>query len=108
VLESLLELQLRRLWIGLVEVLTEPNDDEGNTRAFANVVAWADSEEGYATFVSEVLGGYGWTILGKEDVRLVSHGSDYCEEIGEMIERAQSFPEACIFGTLYYYPSRPA
>jgi hypothetical protein len=100
VLESLLELQLRRLWIGLVEVLTEPNHDEGNTRAFTNVVAWADSEE--------VLGGYGWTILGKEDVRLVSHGSDYCEEIGEMIERAQSFPEACIFGTLYYYPSRPA
>jgi hypothetical protein len=99
---------MRQLWIGLVEVLTEPNDDEGNTRAFTNVIAWAESAEGFATCVSGVLEEYGWTVLGTEDARPVSSESGFSEEIAEIIKRAQSIPKACIFSTLHYYPSRLA
>jgi GTPase len=99
---------MRQLWIGLVEVLTEPDDGEGNTRAFTNVIAWAESAEGYTTCVSGVLEEYGWALLGTENVRLVSPESNYEAEISEIIERAKSIPKACIFSTLHYYPSRPA
>jgi hypothetical protein len=29
-------------------------------------------------------------------------------ELAEQIERAKLEPESCIFGTLHYYPSKPA
>jgi hypothetical protein len=90
----------------VIEVLTEPNG--GNTRALTNVIAWAESEQEYGRFVSGVLEGYGWTVLRTENVRPVSQESNYREEIAEIIERARSIPKACIFGTLHYFPSRPA
>jgi len=97
---------LRELWIGEIEVLTEPTG--GNTRAYTNVIAWADSRQEYGRSASAVLEGYGWTVLKTENVRPVSRESNYREEIAEIIERARSIPKACIFGTLHYYPSRPA
>jgi hypothetical protein len=105
-LNSGLEWCLRELWIGVIEVLTEPNG--GNTRALTNVIAWADSSLEYERSVSEMLEGRGWTVLKAENVRPVSQESNYREEIAEIIERARSIPDACIFATLHYYPSRPA
>ena len=100
--------QVRQLWIGIVEVLTEPSSDNGDTRAFTNAVAWANDESDYRATLSSVFDGYGWTVLGVENLRPVEQGSDYPEEISEIIERAKSFPKACIFATLHYYPSKPA
>jgi hypothetical protein len=99
---------LRELWIGVIEVLTEPNDKGGNARAFTNVITWASSAQEYADSVSSVFEEYGWTILGKENVRPVAQESGYDDEITEIIERARSNPKACIYGTFYYYPSRSA
>ena len=97
---------MRELWIGEIEVLTEPTG--GNTRALTNVIAWADSKQEYGKSVSGTLEGRGWTVLRTENVRPVSQESNYREEIAEIIERARLIPKACIFGTLHYYPSRPA
>jgi hypothetical protein len=102
----LLESRLRELWIGVIEVLTAPNG--GNTRALTNVIAWADSKQEFGRSASGMLEGYGWTVVGTANVRPVSQESNYREEIAAIIERARSIPEACIFGTLHYYPSRPA
>jgi hypothetical protein len=30
------------------------------------------------------------------------------EEVAEQIEQAKNKPGACVFGTLHYYPSKPA
>jgi hypothetical protein len=35
-------------------------------------------------------------------------GSTAIEELAEQIEQAKSQPDGCIFGTLDYFPSRPA
>ncbi len=99
---------MRQLWIGWVETLTEPSDGDGNTRAFTNVVAWATQESDYKATVISVFGGHGWTVLGVENMRPVDEALDFSKEVSEIIERAKSFPKACIFGTLHYYPSRPA
>lgn len=50
---------MKELWIGVVEVLTEPSTGEGNTRAFTNVVTWATSTSDYVTAVANVFSEYG-------------------------------------------------
>jgi hypothetical protein len=96
------------LWIGLVEVLTEPSSGGGNTRAFTSVVTWASSAATYATSVTEVFLKYRWTVLGVENARPVASENSFNEEIAEIIERAKNNPNACIFATFHYYPSKLA
>ncbi|MGD0912974.1 MAG: hypothetical protein ABR928_13840 [Terracidiphilus sp.] len=98
----------KKLWIGVVEVLTEPGCGDGDTRAFTNVVTWANSVAGYGTSVTEVFLKYGWTVLGVESARPIDSESEFDEEIGEIIERAKTNPKACIYATFHYYPSNLA
>jgi hypothetical protein len=99
---------MKSLWIGVVEALTEPSSGDGDTRAFTNVVTWANSAAGYATAVTEVFLEYGWTVLGVENARPVDSETGFNEEIAEIIERAMTNPKACIYATFHYYPSNPA
>jgi len=99
---------MKELWIGVVEVLTEPSADEGNTRAFTNVVTWAESASSYVERVTTVFAEYEWTILGTENVRPVDPDDSYSEDVAEVIERVKPNPNACIFATFHYYPSKPA
>ncbi len=99
---------MRELWIGVVEVLTEPSTEGGNTRAFTNVVTWARSA---SEFVSSVTGAFaecGWTVLGTENERPVVRETGYSEEITEIIERAKMNSRACLYATFNYYPSKSA
>jgi hypothetical protein len=99
---------MKELWIGVVEVLTEPSPGTGNTLAFTNVVAWADAASDYVSSVNAMLSGYGWTVLNIDHLRPISGDSKFSDEIAEIIERAKTNPSGCIFGTFHYYPSRPA
>ncbi|MGA2672396.1 MAG: hypothetical protein ABSE99_04130 [Terracidiphilus sp.] len=99
---------MQELWIGVVEVLTEPSIGEGDTRAFTNVVSWAKTASDYVDSVTLVFAEYGWTVLGIENERPVASETDFNEEIADIIERAKQNPNACIFATFHYYPSKPA
>jgi hypothetical protein len=99
---------MQELWIGGVEVLTEPSIGEGNTRAFTNVVTWAATASDYAESITAVFAGYGWTVLGIENERPVASETCFNEEITDIIERAKQNPNACIYATFHYYPSKPA
>lgn len=96
------------LWIGVVEVLTEPSTGEGNTRAFTNVVTWSNSTSHYESRVQEVFSEYGWTVIGFENGRPVDSDRDYDEDVAEIIVNARTNLNACMFATMHYYPSRPA
>jgi hypothetical protein len=98
---------MQELWIGVVEVLTEPSVGSGDTRAFTNVVTWATNASDYVDSVTTVFIEYGWTVLGTENERPVAGETDFNEEIAEIIERARHIPKACIFATFHYYPSKP-
>lgn len=97
----------RELWAATVEVVTNPSDT-GDTRAFTNAVSWASSASEYSAVVREVFESYGWVLIGVENCRPVSHSSEAGAELAELIQRAQSNPNACIYGTFHYYPSRAA
>ena len=97
---------MKELWIGVVEVLTEPSETSGNTRAFTNVVTWAHDLAGYEQRVASVFSKYGWTLLNTQNVRRVSQGVEFQEAIKEIIARAKDNPEACIYSTFHYYPSK--
>jgi hypothetical protein len=99
---------MKELWIGVVEVLTEPSTGDGNTRAFTNVVTWAESVPSYVNHVSAVFAKYEWTVLGAENVRPVDPNESYSEDVAGVIERAKTNPNACTFATFHYYPSKPA
>jgi len=98
---------MQELWIGVVEVLTEPTIVDGDTRAFTNVITWATTASDYVDSVTAVFTEYSWTVLGTENERPVASENGFSEEITEIIERAQQNPKACIFTTFHYYrPSR--
>ena len=99
---------MQELWIGVVEVLTEPSIGNGDTRAFTNVVTWATTASDYIASVTAVFAEYRWTVLGTENQRPIKGETGFDEEITEIIERARHNPKACIFATFYYYPSKPA
>jgi hypothetical protein len=99
---------MKELWIGVAEVLTDAASGEGHTRAFTNVVTWATSAEDYCSTVTHVLAKYDWAVLGTENTRPISDEAGFNEELAEVIERARMNPNACIFATLHYYPSKPS
>jgi hypothetical protein len=99
---------MRQLWIGVVEILTESSVKGGDTRAFTNVVTWARNAPDFVRSVTAVFSEYGWTVLGTENKRPIAREAGFNEEITEIIERAKVNPNACIFATFYYYPSKPA
>jgi hypothetical protein len=99
---------MRELWIGLVEVLTEPSAGTGDTRAFTNVITWASTPSEYVDSVTDVFEKYGWSVLGTENARPVAGQSGFNDEITEIIESAKQNAKACIFATFHYYPSKPA
>ena len=98
---------MKELWIGVVEVLTEPSPGDGNTCAFTNVVTWSESISDYVKKVTRVFEEYGWTVLGADNVRPVNPDDSYAEDVADVIERAKPNPKACMFATFYYYPSKP-
>jgi hypothetical protein len=99
---------MQELWIGVAEVLTEPNIGDGDTRAFTNVVTWATTASDYVDSITSVFAEYGWTVLSTENERPVANETGFDEDIAEIIERARHNPKACIFATFHYYPSKPA
>lgn len=99
---------MAELWIGVVEVLTDPSSGDGDTRAFTSVVTWATSVSTYLAKVAAVFSECRWDVLGSENVRPVDREEDFDEEIVEIIEHAKTNPNACIFSTFHYYPSKPA
>jgi hypothetical protein len=99
---------MKELWIGVVEVLTEPSAGDGDTRAYTNVVTWAESVSSYIDQVTAVFAEYGWTVLGSKNIRPVDPNDSYSEDVAEVIQRAKANPKACIFARFHYYPSKPA
>lgn len=99
---------MKSLWIGIAEVLTEPSEPSGDTRAFTNVVTWAEDVASYGRMVESVFSNYGWTLIGTENVREVNDTASYAEDIAEIIAKAKNNPNACMFSTFHYYPSLPS
>jgi hypothetical protein len=97
---------MRELWRTVAELLTPPSD-LGDTRYFSNVVAWAIDESDLQQTITMVAVKYSWHLINIDNSFPVERMTDFSDELLEQIEAAKPLPEACVFGTLHYYPSRP-
>jgi hypothetical protein len=98
---------MKELWTAQLHILTPPAEF-GDTRAFTNVVAWAEDAEGFTAAVSSMFAGRHWSILGVQQCRRTADCTAIKAELQEQIEHASKKPGGCTIGTLHYYPSRPA
>jgi len=98
---------MKELWIAAVEILTAPNE-AGNTRAYTNVVAWARDGEEFERTVSTIFARRHWTVLGIARRDRVADCRAIVGDVAELVEQGRRQPGGCVFGTLFYYPSKPA
>ena len=98
---------MKELWAAQIHILTPPAEF-GDTKAFTNVVAWAENAEDFGAAVSSIFARRHWSILGVRQCKRAADCSAIQEELAEQIQRAKQQPGGCIFGTLHYYPSKRA
>ena len=98
---------MKELWTAQVHILTPPAEF-GDTRAMTNVVAWAENAEDFGTRVSSIFNRRHWTVLGMKQCKRAAECTAVVEELAEQIEHAKAETGGCVFGTLHYYPSKPA
>jgi hypothetical protein len=98
---------MKELWTAQVHLLTPPARS-GDTKAFTNVVAWAEGQEDFTATISSIFARRTWSILSVQHSKRVADCTAMIEELAEQIERARMVRDSCIFGTLHYYPSKPA
>ena len=99
--------QQRELWIGLVELKPLNREAYKAAGAFTNIVTWArDAGEfrSNADVIAETLNMY---VMDVEEVEPMAERMAKCElaeDIADMVLRAESNPNAIIYGTLHTYP----
>jgi 2-oxo-4-hydroxy-4-carboxy--5-ureidoimidazoline (OHCU) decarboxylase len=98
---------MKELWTAQIHLLTPPAEF-GDTKCCTNVVAWAEDEEDFTATVSAIFERRSWTILSVHQCKRAAECTAMIAELEEQIERAKMELDCCIFGTLHYYPSRPA
>jgi hypothetical protein len=98
-------IDVKEIWTGRVEVLTSPTEF-GDTKAFTNVVTWAADAEGYKQRIASVFEEYGWTLTGVEESSPIAKHESLSAFDANARDRAIDNPEACIYGTFHYYPSK--
>ena len=98
---------MKELGTAQVHLLTPPAEF-GDTKCCTNVVTWAEDAEDFTATVAAIFERRHWTILSVHQCKRTTDSAAMIEELAEQIEEARSQPGSCIFGTLHYYPSRPA
>jgi len=97
---------MKELWTAQVHILT-PASAGGNTKCRANVVAWAEDPVDYQASLAALFAKRHWSVLSIHKCVRATNCFFTSEELARQIERAERRPGSCIFGTLYYYPSKP-
>ena len=94
----------QELWIVTIEIVLRPGDlASGDTKAFVNVVTWADSSKMAEEKVSGCLESYGWHVVSIEDSHPLDDGRMYEEDLADIIDQARLNPNAVIYGTMFSY-----
>jgi hypothetical protein len=100
-------MQLLELWIGLVELKPLDREVYGAAGAFTNVVTWASDLEGFrkkAGTIAAKMDMYVADIEGAEPLAERTKNCTLTEEVEDMVFRAESNPNAIVYGTFHRYP----
>ena len=97
----------RELWIGLVEFKPLDREAYGAAGAFTNVLTWADGVPSFRQRAEELatsLKMYVADIDGAEPLQERASRVTLTEEVEDLQTRAESNPEAIVYGTFHTYP----
>jgi len=99
-------MQPPELWIGLVELRPLDRKAYGAAGAFTNVVTWATDLKGFrgnAGVIAATMEMYVLDVEGAEPLAERAERSTLTEEIDDMRARAESNPNAIVYGTFHRY-----
>lgn len=102
---------MEKMWNIRAEIEVEPGDldlEEGYTKGFMNVVAWADDQSEVQEKLASYLVTFQWKLLSVESVAPISGEENSSSELEEMITRAESNSNAIILGTFHSYRTADA
>jgi hypothetical protein len=94
------------LWIGLVELKPLNRQAYGAAGAFTNIVTWANDPEGFrrkAEVIAATINMYVADVEGAEPLAQRAETRIMTEEIDDMVLRAESNPDAIVYGTFHRY-----
>jgi hypothetical protein len=95
---------MQLIWRIVAEILTESGDlQSGFTKAFVNVITWADSPESANKKFGDYIKRFNWHIITVEFSQPIIEGGEYSEEMEGMIESTRENPNAIILGTFFTY-----
>jgi hypothetical protein len=100
-------MQQPELRIGLVELKPRDRKAYGAAGAFTNIVTWTNDLEGFrrkAEVVAATIDMYVIDVEGAEPLAGRARRSTLTEEVDDMVRRAESNPNAIIWGTFHTYP----
>jgi hypothetical protein len=95
------------LWIGLVEFKPLNRESYGHAGAFTNIVTWAKNQDGFrqkVEVIAATIDMYVFAVEWAEPLADRTARMTMTEEIDEMVLRAESNPNAIVWGTFYTYP----
>src|SRR5579864_1331237 len=99
------------LWIGVVELKPLDREAYGAAGGFTNIITWARSANEFrnkAETIAATLNLYVIGIQGEEPLAERTKKCTLSEDIEEMILRAESNPNAIVYGTFHTYPFNEA
>ena len=99
------------LWIGLVELKPLNHQVDAEAGAFTHIVTWTTDPEGFrkkVQAVAKTIEFYLFAVEWAEPVAERLKRVSLSEEIDDMVMRAESNPNAIIWGTFYTYPFNEA
>jgi len=94
------------LWIGLVEVRPFDRKAYGAAGAFTNIVTWACDVEGFRKKAEIIAATMDMCVADIEEAEPLAERIKkltLTEEIDEMVVRAESNPNAIVYGTFHTY-----
>jgi hypothetical protein len=103
----------QELWIGLVELRPLPGADllRGAAGAFTRIVTWASNASEYrqkAELLAKHLNLYVMSVDREEPAASLERRVGFTEEIADLILRAETNPNAILYGTFHRYLSDEA
>jgi hypothetical protein len=94
----------RAIWITTAEVRVQPGDAaSGDTLGFMRITMWAESEQDFLERVRAYLLKYQWELLSIDNTFQVDLGTDYGDEVNQMIDETYENDNFVRLGTYYSY-----
>jgi len=99
------------MWIGLVELKPLNREEYGAAGAFTNIVTWACNSTEFrkkAEIIAADMNLYVLEVEGEEPLAKRAKKVPLSEDLDDMVQRAESNPNAIIYGTFHCYPRNEA